>query len=239
MKVQFVLIDEPIHIYNEKALKLWQKALWAKELGYRQEYKSNVLPMGEDDFVASHLIAAEELENGELEPMFMYKSIRLSQCQRFKIQFPLLKLLKGTEYENSPIVENILNDGREITYDSSWTINPVYKQKGREFCKWLRDLTTAYALSYHQQFDIPRWITCGVTKFKIDKYFEYLGGKEVLSEFKLPIIDGESVRMLFIEDTSKTPPACLEVVEQYQYLWKDLLVFQPESLKNPMENRAA
>lgn len=233
VKVRFCLVDEAISLTDGEGSRLWQKALWAKKRGYEQEYPQHILPVGEDDFIAAHLIVAEELTNGELEPMFMYKSIRLSQCKKFDMDFPFLKVLRDTEHENSFAVKKILNQDLDISYDSSWTINPVYKKRGKDFCKWLRDLTTVYATNYHRSFGIPRWVTYGATKFKIDKYFEYLGGKEFLPEFTLPHFDKAPVRGLYIPDTNNLPQECMEIAERYMHLWNNLTVFSPNYKEIP------
>ncbi len=226
MNPRFVVIDEPIHVYDPKACKLWQETLWAKEKGYRNAYKSNVLPMGEDDFVATHLIIADEKPNGDLVPVVMYKSLKQSTCKKFNIEFKAMSLLKGTKFENSLELGRVLKDPRDISYDSSWTINPEYK-RDKEFSKYLRDLTTIMITNYHKNFNVPRWVTAGVIKYKIDQYFEFVGGKELLPEFKLDIIDGDSVRMLYIDDVSVDPAGTIPVNKKYGHLFDDTLVFTP------------
>src|SRR5690348_11158985 len=127
MQLRFVIIDEPIHVYDPVACSLWQRALWAKELGYRNEYSTSILPMSTDDFFGSHLIVAEELPDGGLEPVVMYKSVRRSQAVRFGVPFGAEALLKGTTAEGSGRLKEILSDPSEISYDSSWSVNPKYK----------------------------------------------------------------------------------------------------------------
>ncbi|MEK6774205.1 MAG: hypothetical protein AABY64_09705 [Bdellovibrionota bacterium] len=227
MNPRVIVIDEPIHIHDETACKLWQKALWMKELGYRNHYKSSVLPVGVDDFVASHLIVADQKKNGELEPMVMYKSIRKSQADKFKIPFGGLSLLNTTKYQNDKEIISVINDGGDISYDSSWTINPIYKSD-KETSQLLRDFVTMFCCNHHKEFGFSRWLTAGVKQFKIDDYFEWLGGKQILPEFQLEIIDNQFVRMFYIPDTLHLPAEPLATAKKMDSYWNNRMVFVPE-----------
>lgn len=228
MKLQVVIIDEPVHIENEIACKLWQKTLWAKERGYRENYKSTVLPLGVDDFFGTHLIVAEQLPNGELEPIVMYKSIRKSQADRFQIPFGGLTLLSSTEFKDDPRVHSIVNSDGDISYDSSWTINPDYK-KDKEFSQLLRDFVTMFCCNHHKEFGFTRWLTAGVKQFKIDNYFEWLGGEQILPEFSLSIIDNQKVRMFYIPNTENVPSEAAAKAKQMDTYWQNRIVFVPKS----------
>lgn len=226
MKPRVIVIDEPIHVYDESACKLWQKSLWMKELGYREHYKSSVLPVGADDFIATHLIVADEKPNGSYEPMVMYKSIRKSQADKFKIPFGGLSLLNTTKFQNDKEVLAIVNRSGDISYDSSWTINPAYK-KSKETSALLRDFVTMFCCYHHQQFGFSRWMTAGVKQFKIDDYFEWLGGHQVLPEFQLEIIDNQYVRMFYIPDTTNLPKEPLAIAKKMDPYWNERIIFAP------------
>ncbi len=226
MKLRVVVIDEPIHITNEAACDLWRKALWAKELGYRNEYKNSMLPMSTDDFFGTHLIVADEKSSGKLEPVAMYKAVRLSQTKRFRVPFGGMALLKGSKYENSIALEKVLHEPGDISYDSSWSINPTYK-KDKEFSQLLRDYITLFCCNLHNSLGYHRWITAGVTRFKIDQYFAWLGGQELLPEFELPIIDNETVRMFYVPDTRALPSQPLAVAFSLQSAWDNRVIFAP------------
>ena len=90
---------------------------------------------------------------------------------------------------------------------------------------------TLYACFYFQSAGITRWLTAGVTQFKIDKYFEWLGGKPVSSEFSLPIIDNQTVRLLYIADALNPPAEPLAVANGLLAAWENRIVFQPQSKK--------
>ncbi len=226
MNPKVLIIDEPIHIYNESMCKVWQKALWLKEIGYRSHYKTSVLPVGVDDFVATHLIIVDQQKNGDMEPMVMYKSIRKSQADKFKIPFGGMSLLSTTPHKDSRILLDILNEPGDISYDSSWTINPKYKSK--EISQLLRDFVTMFCCNFHKEFGYSRWLTAGVRQFKIDNYFEWLGGKQILPEFQLEIIDNQFVRMFYIPDTNNVPAEALEVAKNMDSYWQNRIMCVPE-----------
>lgn len=227
MNLRAVIIDEAVHIEDPRVTRLWQKTLWVKEKGYRQNYTSSVLPLGTDDFFATHLIIVDELPNGSWEPVVMYKSVRKSQADRFKIPFGGLSLLSTTPYQSSPIILNILNSAGDISYDSSWTINPDYK-KDKDFSKLLRDFVTMFCCFHHLEAGYSRWLTAGVKQFKIDNYFEWLGGQQLFPEFPLEIIDNQLVRMFYVPDTRTVPHEALAVANSMKSYWDNRIVFEPK-----------
>jgi hypothetical protein len=230
MRFRVVIIDEPIHVENRQACELWRKALWAKEEGYRAHYKSGVLPLGTDDFFGSHLIIVDEKPNGAWEPVVMYKSVRRSQASRFKVPFGAETLLIGTPYENSPRLKEILSDTSEISYDSSWSINPDYKSN-KELSSILRDYVTMFCCNFHTSMGFYRWLTAGVQRLKIDDYFAWLGCEEVHNSFQLPIIDNETVRMLYHPDTRNSSDEAKAVTQRYAQDWDNRIIFSPRRNK--------
>ena len=230
MKLRIVIIDEAIHIEDDLACRLWQKTLWAKEKGYRKHYKTSIMPIGADDFFGTHYIVAEVKANGNLEPVAMTKSVRRSQCERFNIPFGAQSLLKIVSLENNKNATKVLDSTNEISYESSWTINPEYK-KYRELSPLLRDYMTLYACCYFRSAGIPRWLTAGVTRLKIDKYFEWLGGSELIPEFPLPIIDNQTVRMMYFADAYNPPKEPMAIAEKLMSQWENRIIFQPKYKK--------
>ena len=233
MKLQIVIIDEPIHIENEIACRLWQKTLWTKEKGYRKHYQTSIMPIGVDDFFGTHYVVAEVMPNGQFEPVAMLKSVRRSQSERFSIPFAAATMLKSVGKDIDENVQKILSSPEEVSYESSWTINPDYK-KDPQLSALLRDYMTVYACNYFKDVKSPRWLTAGVTQFKIDKYFEWLGGKEIVPEFSLPIIDNQTVRMMLIADPYNPPPEPLAVANTLQSAWENRIVFEPTNRKGAL-----
>ena len=231
MKLQIIIIDEPIHVENEIACLLWQKTIWAKEQGYRQHYKASIMPIGVDDFFATHYIVAEIKPNGAYEPIAMTKSVRRSQSERFAVSFGANYLIQNINSGERAEAEAILSSPEEISYESSWSINPKYK-KDRELSIQLRNYMTLYACYYFQSAGISRWLTAGVTQFKIDKYFEWLGGTAISSEFQLPIIDHQTVRLMYIANADKPPAEPLAVAKSLLQDWENRIVFQPQIKKD-------
>ncbi len=229
MNLKIVILDEPIHIYNSKACKLWQNAIWAKELGYKSQYKSSILPIGTDDFFGTHLIVVNELSDGDWDPVVMYKVVRRTQSNKFNVPFGAISLLKGTKYENSIELQQILEDPAEISYDSSWSINPKYK-KDKEFSTLLRDYITLFCCNIHQIFGYNRWLTAGVQKFKIDEYFSWLGCKKILPDFELLIIDNDKVSMFYVPDAASLSKEAKAVAKKLSKEWDNKIIFQPDRL---------
>ncbi len=228
MKLQIVIIDEPIHIDNNEACKLWQRALWLKEKGYRRHYKTSIMPIGVDDFFATHYIVAEEKSDGQLEPMAMLKSVRRSQSEKFNIPFGAESLLKNVDVENTKQLQQILLSTDDISYVSSFTINP---HCGIKHSALLRNYITAFICHYFRSVGISRWVAAGVTKYKIDKYIEWLGGKEIVPEFSLPIIDNQTVRMMYIENAYHPSKEALIIADSLKSEWENRIVFEPNKEK--------
>ncbi len=195
MKLRAIIIDEPIHVYDEVACSLWQKALWVKERGYRLAYQSEFLPISTDDFFGTHLIVANELSSGDFDPVAMYKSVRKSQAERFQVPFGLVSMLSHTTFKESPVVSNLLAEQTEISYDSAWTINPEYK-KDKDFSLLLRDFMTMFACNYHLSFGFHRWLSGGAKQFKVGDYFKWLGGEQILPDFQLPLFDNKTIKLI-------------------------------------------
>jgi hypothetical protein len=230
MKLQIIFIDEPIHVEDQIACNLWQKTLWAKEKGYRSHYKAATMPLGADDFFATHYIVAEEKSTGGFEPIAMSKSVRRSQCLKFNVPFGANSLLKAAGLDGDLRISEILKSDDEISYEGSWSINPEY-QKDRELSNLLRDYMTLFACRYFQTAGIPRWLAAGVTQFKVDKYFEWLGGKEVVPEFPLEMIDNQTVRMMYFADAYHPPKEPMAIAEGLTSQWNNRIVFKPTSKK--------
>lgn len=226
MKLQIVMIEEPIHVENEIACRLWQKTLWAKEKGYRKHYQTSIMPIGVDDFFGTHYIVAEVKPNGEFEPVGMLKSVLRSQSERFNIPFAPAMMLKSVGKDSDVNVQKILSSPEDVSYVSSWTINPDYK-KDPQFSALLRDYMTVYACNYFKDAKIPRWLAAGVTQFKMDKFLEGLGGKEVVPEFALPIIDNQTVRMMLIADPYNPPAEHQAIAKNLQSAWDNRIIFSP------------
>lgn len=230
MNLRAVIIDEPIHTYDEQACKLWQKTMWVKELGYRGSYKSAFLPIGTDDFFGTHLIVANELPNGELDPVAMYKSVRKSQAERFRVPFGVVAMLASTPYKDSPDLLKIINNGEEISYDSAWTINPAYK-KDKEFSQLLRDFMTMFACNYHLSFGFNRWLSGGAKQFKVGDYFKWLGGQQIMPDFELLNFDNQVIQLIYIENTNNVPPEVLEVKKRMEMFWRTRIIYAPQESK--------
>jgi hypothetical protein len=233
VKLQIFIIEEPIHIDDEIACKLWQKTLWVKEKGYRKYYKTSIMPIGVDDFFATHYIVAEAKTNGQYEPLTMLKLVTRTQSEKFNIPFGAEALLKNAGLANAGKIEKILRAPEEIAYISSFTLNPDYKMH-QEFSNFLRNYITAYICNYLPAAGINRWLAAGVTRYKIDKYIEWLGGKEILPPFSLPIIDNQTVRMMYIENTDQPSSEALSVADTLKSDWENRIVFKPNSNKGAL-----
>lgn len=231
MNLQVVIIDEVVHIDDPQVTRLWQKTLWAKEKGYRQSYKSGVIPMGADDFIATHLIVAEKKSNGDLEPVVMYKSIRKSQAEKFKVPFSGITLLNNTPFQGDPKVLSIVNEPAEISYDSSWTINPIYK-KDKDLSLLLRDFVTMFCCFHQLDSGYSRWMTAGAKQFKIDNYFEWLGGQQLLPDFSLQNFDNQFVTLFYIPNTNNLPAEPLATAHKMKSYWDNRMVYKPSASTN-------
>lgn len=225
--LRIIIIDEPIHIQDPLACEIWRKALWLKEQEYQLHYRSSILPLSVDDFFGTHIIIAEELGPGNYAPISMYKVTRASQYARFGVPFGGLSILNGTPFENSIAIHQLLREPGDIGYMSSWATSPDYRKRPR-LAREIRNLITTAGVHVHALFGYHRWIVAGVTRHKADQYFIWAGCREILPEFSLPIIDNQTVRMLYLPDTRNMPAAPLEVAKKYHSYWENRLCFQPQ-----------
>lgn len=230
MKIRYVVIREPISLEDPFALRIWQRALWAKAASYRAHYKSGILPLALDDFIATHLIVARELPDGELEPMVMYKSLERSIAQRYSMEWGFMSLLELLPQSERNQIEMLLKDQSEVTYDSSWAKNPRYEH-GLVSAQTLRNHITALGLLYHESYGLPRWLTAGVVALRIDQYFSWLGCTQISKEFSLPIIDQQTVKIFYMGSAKQISTDAIQVCDQHMNHWHRRLEFAPERIQ--------
>ncbi len=240
MKLRAVIIDEPIRVKHPLAESLWQKTMWAKEAGYRKAYSGHFLPVSTDDFFGTHLIVAEQKPDGTLIPVAMYKSVRKSQALKFECPWGLTNMLKNYAPQFLNDFNQLIDSYSEISYDSSFTINPEYKGD-KAFSLEIRNFITLFCFKYHQEFNFSSWISGGSTLFKIDEYFERMGCSEILGGIRLPQFNHQIVRFFHMKDTFHINNETKIIIDEMTPYWDDRIVFTPkkDSKQNPNQMKAA
>lgn len=234
--LRIIVIDEPIHVYDEMALNLWQKAIWVKAQEYHGYYETSVFPCSTEDFFSTHIIIAEELGPQKFNPLSMYRICTRSRYKKFFQSFYPETLIKGTAFENSFSMQKILREPADIGYLSAWATAPVHRKQPPVMRK-IRDLVTTSSCLAPETLGCNRWLVAGVTQRQADKYLRWIGCKDVLPD-SIPHPTNKSVllRMLYLPNTKDLPDHTQKVIEECSSYWSNRLFFGPQT--NTVEKAA-
>lgn len=224
LNLKLIIIDDAIHLREQSQIcELWRKCLWAKVESYENHYKHSILTVGTDDFIGSHLILANKLPGGKLDPVMMYKAVRLSKYKQFSLPFGLNKTLKGTHLENSIILNKILKSGDEVSYNSSFTVNPKYQNHPARSS--FKDYISILLYHYNIVFNVKQWVSIAAIKYKVDKYFLSLGAKPIHDAFSVKASDMEPVQLFHHSDTNIVPDHILKTIKKYKHISDSLKIY--------------
>jgi hypothetical protein len=227
-RLRIVILGSPYDTLQDPlAQSLFAKTMALKIEGYRAEYPYGALPVETTDFIATHSILCDERDDG-LIPLMAYRSVSHSCAKTFGLPFGGLAVVNSAGgVEHAKAIQGILNrceaSGREISYDSSWTINPEVR-KDRELTAHLQEIMRAMHVLYHVDYNIPEIVAAGVVRFKMERYYRFWGYELIakdgvpLGPIPLPFLRQESVLMFWLSKFSKE---ALEQAEKYRSLWNE------------------
>lgn len=234
-------------IENSAANQLYPHLLTLKIKGYRAVYPYGVLPMDTADFIANHIILAEETPEGFI-PHTAFKSITLSRCKTHFLDFPAFNLLKITDSQPSQayrrylekILEEATAKGEEVGYNGSWTVSKdLQKMKDRfDF----RKASITLMARYYTTYNIKHIIAAASAKYKVDHLKVFMGydyfseGSERLAPLNLVPYGSEPFYMMHLKEFSQQTFELCEVPE-YRKLWEERVTIAPAAA--PAEKKAA
>ena len=149
--------------------------------------------------------------------------------------FPPLAMASGSKPHFkaiSWIVERAEREGRVISYDSSWTMDPkVRREPG--YPRLLREILTATLVQVHREYGIEESICAGVPRMKTEKYFESIGYRPIEQKgIPLPPLAfeqrmGDSI--IYLHKESFTADATA-MANRYMTLWDRRLVLRGRTI---------
>lgn len=234
--LRIVILDHAFHSWRDPEVQRYFRELVSLKLeGYGANYKDGVLPVDATDYFGTHMLVCEEEADGSPTVIGGYKLVSLSRCERYKTPFPPLSLLKAANrLEDLKRVEELIEEqkrvGRDITYDSAWTMKPEIRND-RERNKFIRHLITVIATRMHQDPYPADWLTIGVLRFKTNEYFEYLGHEQITSPFGVVCSLNEPGVMMICR---KPSPEAASEADQFGDYWANRISLGAERLPQEM-----
>ncbi len=242
-KFKVVIIDYPIlALADSFCSQLLGKIFKMKYDGYGYTYNEKIIPMDKTDFFGTHIIFCEETENG-LDPVFAYRSVSLSRCLEYSVEFPALYMMRN---DGHPSCVDDLNkligsikDASTISYDSSWAQDLNYRfSENPEMKETLREIMTMVIVMHHKEFKIPHMVTCGVVKVKTDRFFLSIGLNK-LNENAHFIENGMTKEECVIFYTQDFSFEAKRLAKKHEELWNNKLVVDGLSVKQGSVRKAA
>jgi hypothetical protein len=209
--------------------------------GYREEYPYGILPVDATDFVATHHMVCEEYTvdgphgtTREMRPIMAYKSVRWARCRVHRLPFPLVAVAKAcgqSELERTvrSILERCEATGKDVFYDSAWTMRPdVRKDPARK--KLLhRIMRGIYVLAHRERVaaEEAELLCMATLRLRTDHLFEWWGyrrlmlGESVLPSFAMVPYFDERVAAFHLRDGFSRE--ALDEAAACEQLWADRL----------------
>lgn len=226
-KLQAIVLECPAETRQlTETRDLFWKIFNLKMDGYIEEYGPDILPVGRDDFVGTHIAICEQTPGG-LVPAIAYKSITLERCLRHQFEFPAVTLARAVGARDhlrflEKVIAECQQTGSGLVYGGSMTIRPDLRTN-REFVGMLWEAMIAMSLFYDQSCSISRAICYGACKFKMHRIFNRMGYLEPELDGKqlgpIPLaFDLESKSALFYR--LKPSSEALFLMRRYEWLWQ-------------------
>jgi hypothetical protein len=121
----------------------------------------------------------------------------------------------------SRIVESAKERNLNIGYNSSWTINPIWRHQP-ELKSIAKELSIALFTSYYLSRKIDEILIGGVMKYKVDKIQAFLGFKYLENEgVQLPPIETWFVKneKTILMHLTQFSQEALNMAQKYEKLW--------------------
>ncbi len=140
-------------------------------------FSNRTMPVDHTDYYGTHMVAAEEREDGQFYPLMAFKCVTLERCQKYHAQFPCMAMIKHLNSSvHATALEKILSEldcgGEHIAYGSSFAIDPNLSLEDR-----IEMLELMYPLWFYyiQDFGIKVAFSFGTVESKVFKILAKLG----------------------------------------------------------------
>jgi hypothetical protein len=229
-----VVLESPyLNLSLKEARDTFSNMIDIKIKGYLAIHGEGAMPVDTTDFIATHLIVADK--NNPFENIHMsYKSISYKTCEKYNVPFPFMTLLQNNAHpecvkEMQQILMDCKNKNEDLSYDTGWTINPAVREN-KMLQTALKEITTAFAINHHADYDIAHWVTLGICKVKTDQHFLHMGLKEISkhSVFQHPYLHQTDSRAVISQD-GKYSDYVYETAKKYQSLWDERITINMEA----------
>lgn len=239
-KYQIVVLSNPYEMIEN--IEMWnylRQISIFKVRGYQKQYPHGVLPIDASDFFSLHFIVCQKTLAG-LKPVTSLKVALLSRCEKHQATFPGVGLAQAAE---SPlhvkamqkIVQHCLTEKKELSYASSWTIDPTLREN-KETIQDLRDLFGVIYINGNRHYNVDQITVGGTVRFKTDELFLRWGHNPIVDDDKnvLPIIQvkhlfKERVQIMHLQKYS-------EYALQYEKAFKEIWDAHIEIASNEISN---
>ncbi len=227
-RLQVVVLDCPYNSFSSPTTqKLFGKFVNMKLTGFLREYEHGILPLGSYDFIGTLIMLCEK-KDGELEPVFCFKSTNIERVKYFNLPFELLEWFhSAAEKNHETVVRGILEKAEKeninVGYNSSWTIDPKWREVA-ELKLLAKELSVALFVNYYQSRSIQEILIGGVKRFKVDQIqgflgFEYLKyNGEVLPPIEAWFAKNEKAILMHLTRFSEDAQS---IADQYSKLWNE------------------
>ena len=239
-RYQVVVLKTPYNLFEDKESQdFFMKMCQLKIKGYLKEYQAGMLPFDSSDFVANHIVLCSKTNEG-LAPIMGFKSVSLSTCDFYRINFPMLGMLKSPDDTSkyTAYFENLIQSARlngtadTLAYNGSFTVHPTLR--GDEFFhKRLWDFGFYLFASHYMEEKINKVVAVCSTKFKVDK-------KKLEHGWSYVSIEGNNIdafRCTSLHETSFVPMelnnvklVCQSDKSLFPGLWENRLVLSLETI---------
>lgn len=242
-RYQLVVIDYPVYALDDAFTQsLLGKALKLKIEGYNSTYTERVFPFDKADFFGTHLIFCEEVD-GELIPIFFYKSAPYDRCLKHNFEFPAYTCVKTDGHPSlvsdiSKLIEQV-NKPELISFDSSWAQNINYRFSGDNGLKErLREIMMMVIVMHHQEFKLPHMLCTGVVKVKTDQFFLRIGMQKLNehAHHNEYFMDGTEMVIFYANSFSEE---AMQNAEKHKNLWNKKLVVDGLKIKDIASRKRA
>ncbi|QPQ54601.1 hypothetical protein IC614_09720 [Allosphingosinicella flava] len=203
--------------------------------GYSSEYPPTALAVDTTDFIASHVLIAQEEEDGDLSLLMGYKWVTSDLCSHYKIDFPPLAAAKSAcASRHEKRLRQLLSDyerkGKRVGYIGSWTSRPDVRAD-RDAARHLVQIAIGMHARFAQDHAFDGCIALGVPRLKTER-IEASAGYELLTDeegplppFPLGNLAGEPVILMHLQEHSATAQS---LANEHESLWRQRLSLEQE-----------
>ncbi len=243
-ELQIVVIDNFYDAVRQDEAMAWLGKLFRfKVESYRAHYPYGILPFSNCDFFATHWIICEK-NQGILKPLMAFKSTDSARVEAFRLEFPALGLLQGSETEaHRAAIQRELKKAKEggypVGYLGSWGSDSSIR-KNRRLALACRKISTAMFSNWIYSYDVKVAFTFASLRQNVDKVHSHLGirrlqgaDEQPLAEFKSNLFFDEPscVSVFFRENHSQ---AAQQAARECAALWEKRLIIATAS--SPLSN---